>query len=209
MTNGTLLSDPGLRKELLNADLVMPSLDSGLKDSFLKINRPEKSLDIKAYIEGIASFRKEFKGKLHLEIFIIPGVNDSNEDIEALKKAVYEIQPDEVLLNTLDRPGAVFEIKAASNVELERVKNLIGYKSVKIISKGLERKNIASYRSDREESILGTILRRPCTIEDLSEILGLHMNDIGKYLDVLVKEEKVEAEQLERGIFYKVNKDKI
>jgi predicted ArsR family transcriptional regulator len=39
-------------------------------------------------------------------------------------------------------------------------------------------------------------------LEDLIEILGLHTNEINKYLDVLEAEEKIESVQMERGVFY-------
>lgn len=207
LTNGTLFSDPELRKELLNADLVMPSLDSADEKSFLKINRPCKDLKINDYIKGLSDFKNEFKNKFHLEIFILPGFNDSESDISKLKNAVNRINPDLVLLNTLDRPGAIKGLRAASQAELMRIKKDLDFKNIQIISKSIQRKNIASYREDREEAVYGMIFRRPCTIDDLSEILGLHRNDIGKYLDVLVNQGKVEAEELERGVFYKIKKD--
>jgi wyosine [tRNA(Phe)-imidazoG37] synthetase (radical SAM superfamily) len=206
LTNGTLLSDPLLRKELLNADLVMPSLDSADEKSFLRINRPDKKIKLDNYIKGLCDFKKEFKNKLDLEIFILPEFNDSENDILKLKKAVNMINPDLVLLNTLDRPGAIKGLRAASEAELMKIKKDLGFINTQIISKSIERKNIASYREDREEAVYGMIFRRPCTIDDLSQILGLHRNDIGKYLDVLVNQGKVEVEELERGIFYKIKK---
>jgi wyosine [tRNA(Phe)-imidazoG37] synthetase (radical SAM superfamily) len=206
LTNGTLFSDLELRKELLNADLVMPSLDSADEKSFLKINRPCKDIKINDYIKGLADFKKEFKNRFDLEIFILPGFNDSSEDILKLKNAIHTINPDTVLLNTLDRPGAIKGLRAASQAELMKIKKDLEFENTQIISKSIARKNIASYREDREEAVYGMIFRRPCTIDDLSEILGLHRNDIGKYLDVLVNQGKVEAEELERGVFYKIKK---
>jgi len=206
LTNGTLLKYKNVRDDLLKADIVMPSMDSVLEKSFKIINRPEKTIKIEEYIEGIKSFKDEFSGSLDLEIFIIPGINDSKEDIASLKKAIFKINPDSVLLNSLDRPGTINKISGASLTELTNIKRDLGFDRTKIISKGKNRKNIASYRSDKEKAILGTIFRRPCTIKDISEILGLHINDIGKYLDVLIKERKLEVEELERGIFYKVKK---
>jgi wyosine [tRNA(Phe)-imidazoG37] synthetase (radical SAM superfamily) len=63
LTNGTLLSDPKVRKELSRADLVVPSLDSALDLSFKKMNRPHKSITINQYIQGLVDFRQEYKGK--------------------------------------------------------------------------------------------------------------------------------------------------
>jgi predicted ArsR family transcriptional regulator len=73
-----------------------------------------------------------------------------------------------------------------------------------IISASPQRKNIQSYRQDVETAILETISRRPCTLDDLSKMLGMHVNEINKYLDVLDAEGKVEAQTQERGIFYRL-----
>lgn len=66
--------------------------------------------------------------------------------------------------------------------------------------------HIQSFRSDIESTILETIARRPCTLDDLAKILGLHVNEINKYLDVLEADAKIESVQQERGFFYQLNK---
>jgi predicted transcriptional regulator len=40
-------------------------------------------------------------------------------------------------------------------------------------------------RKEKESTILETIARRPCTLEDLSVILGMHVNELNKYLGIL------------------------
>jgi wyosine [tRNA(Phe)-imidazoG37] synthetase (radical SAM superfamily) len=51
LTNGTLLYDPQVRKELLNADVVLPSFDAAKIDSFRKINKPHEDLIIDNYLQ--------------------------------------------------------------------------------------------------------------------------------------------------------------
>jgi len=111
LTNGTLLNDKQVRGEILGADLVLPSLDVASDLSFRKINRPVHSLNIKDYIEGLIEFRKEYKGKIWLEVLIIPGYNNSKEDLKLLKEAFNKIKPNSIQLNTLDRPGVIPSVK--------------------------------------------------------------------------------------------------
>ncbi len=204
LTNGTLLFDPEVRNALVRADVVLPSLDAASQEVFEKINRPVKGIAIDQYIEGIVAFRKVFKGKMWLEVLILPDYNDSEEEIMALKKAIERIKPDAVQLNTLDRPGTVPGLRGASLYELERIVERWHLDNVSIISAAVERKKNKSYRSDIRMAILETISRRPCTLDDLTSILGLHVNEINKYLDVLDSEEEIEVIQEKRGVFYQL-----
>ncbi len=207
LTNGTLFYNKNIRKELLNADVILPSLDAATEDVFKKINRPIKDLNFNEYIKGLIDFRKEFKGKIWLEIFILPGYNDDENELTELKNMILKIKPDSVQLNTLDRPGTLPNLVSATKQELEKIVNFFNLDNVEIIAISQKRKNLQSYRNDKESAIIETIERRPCTLEDLSEILGLHINEINKYLDVLESDNKIEAIRQDRGIFYQ-KKDK-
>jgi wyosine [tRNA(Phe)-imidazoG37] synthetase (radical SAM superfamily) len=204
LTNGTLLSDPSVRKALLGADVVLPSLDAATQGVFEKINRPEGGLAIDRYIQGIVDFRNDYKGKIWLEVFILPGYNDSESELKALRDAVERISPNAVQLNTLDRPGTLADLRGATRAELKRVADLWQFENMEIIAASPKRKNIQSYRSDTEAAILETISRRPCTLDDLVDLLGMHLQEINKYLDVLEGEGAIETVELERGIFYRV-----
>lgn len=202
LTNGTLLNNKQVRTEILDADLVLPSLDVASDLFFRKINRPFHSLNIEDYINGLCEFRKEYQGKIWLEVLIIPGYNDSKQDLILLKETFKKIQPESIQLNTLDRPGVVPGIKAAGKEELEQIADFWGLDNVEIIAAVPERKEIKSFRDDIESAILETIFRRPCTIDDLAKILGLHIDEINKYLDVLEADNKIKSVQQERGVFY-------
>ncbi len=202
LTNGTLFYQKQVRAELLDADVVLPSLDAASELSFRKINRPFPKLNINEYIQGLVDFKKEYSGKIWLEVLIVPGYNDNPEDLQLLKKAFEKIKPDSIQLNTLDRPGTIEGLRAASKHELQQIVDFWNLDNVEIIAAAPERKKVKSYREDTETAIWETICRRPCTIDDLVKILGLHINEINKYLDVLESENKIESVRQERGLFY-------
>ncbi len=204
LTNGTLLFDPKVREEIKEADVVLPSLDAATNPIFHKINRPVPEFDIKKYIQGLIDFRKEFKGEIWLEIFILPEYNFKKTELKKLEQKIAKINPDSIQLNTLDRPGIVANLHSANRKELEEIVSLWHFENVEIISSVAQRKNIRSYRSDAESAIFETISRRPCTIEDLMKILEIHISEINKYLDVLVEEKKIESIRQERGVFYQI-----
>ncbi len=204
LTNGTLLYLPEVRNEIMNADLVLPSLDAAITGDFQRINRPASKLDIDTYINGIVDFRKDFKGEMWLEVLIIPEYNDDNENIQRLREAILRINPDKVQLNTLDRPGTLTNIRAATIPELKHILDVWNLPNAEIIAPVPQRKDIVAYRKDTETAILETIARRPCTLDDLHKILGLHVNELNKYLGVLEDEKKIESVKLERGFFYRL-----
>lgn len=206
LTNGSLLSDAEVREELMQADLVLPSLDAATDAAFRKINRPVRNLSVAQYIRGLIDFRKAFKGKIWLEILILPGYNDDRQNIDALKEAVLQIKPDRIQLNTLDRPGTVEDLRAASGEELQEIINYWKIENVEIIAPPQDRQDVKSYRTDVESAIVETLSRRPCTLTDLEKILGLHINEINKYLGVLEETGVIETNKQERGSFYQLTK---
>lgn len=79
LTNGTLLSNPEVRKDILKADLVIPSLDAASLDAFNNLDRPHDSINLNNYIQGLIDFRKEYKGEIWLEVFILPDYNNDEK----------------------------------------------------------------------------------------------------------------------------------
>ncbi|NCD33036.1 MAG: radical SAM protein [Spartobacteria bacterium] len=204
LTNGTLLSDKQVRDELIVADVILPSMDAITTAAFERINRPEKSLTVEKYLQGLIDFRNEFSNKLLLEIFILPGYNDQPEELQALHEALVKIRPDAVQLNTLDRPGTIPGLHACSTEQLERIVRDWKTDNVEIIAASVSRKAMPAYRQDAESVIWQTIVRRPCTLEDLVSMLGMHRSEINKYLDVLSGQGRIESITEPRGTFYQI-----
>jgi wyosine [tRNA(Phe)-imidazoG37] synthetase (radical SAM superfamily) len=152
----------------------------------------------------LIDFRREFKGKIWLEIFILPDFNDDIQELKEFKNVISKIMPDSIQLNTLDRPGTLPDLRGATREELQRIADLWALDNLEIIAVSQERKNIQSFRTDIETAIIETIARRPCTLDDLTMILGLHVNEINKYLDVLNADGRIEIVNQERGFFYQL-----
>lgn len=207
LTNSTLFSDPKIRQALLKADLVVPSLDAVSKRAFIQINRPDKRIDIDEVVTGLETFALEYNGKMWLEIFILPGMNDNRPDLELLKEAVHRIKPDQIQLNTLDRPGTVSDIKPASREALERVSHILGFSNIEIIAKVDDSIKARIQREDVKQAIIETIHRRPCTKEDLLQILGVERQVIETHITCLEQERIIVGKSQERGVFYQTLKE--
>ena len=105
LTNACGFFDPALRRELTGLDVVIPSLDASNEEEFQKINRPAPGLTFPMLMEGLRAFCQESSARILLELFIVPGVNDSPESVERFAGLIRTLRVDRIQLNMLDRPG--------------------------------------------------------------------------------------------------------
>ena len=183
LTNGSLLFIGEVRDHLLDADVVLPSLDAVTPITFRTMNRPHGSLQIDKIISGLVDFRKEYRGQIWLEIVFCKAINDWKEEVAKLREVVEEVEPDRIQLNTPVRPPAEDFASPLSWEDLEVVKNRFGEKA-EIISETTIPMGESS-DSAKDGEILNLLRRRPCTAEDVSKALNLRIDDVVKYLDCL------------------------
>jgi wyosine [tRNA(Phe)-imidazoG37] synthetase (radical SAM superfamily) len=129
ITNASLLDIPEVRQALLGANLIAPSLDTVSLEIFKKMNRPHANVKLDEIIEGLASLRKEFSGKIWLEVMVVRGINDDLGQIRKLKDIVDEINPDKVQINSPVRFTAECNILPADKKKLNKIKEILGDKS--------------------------------------------------------------------------------
>lgn len=189
ITNSSLLYRKQIRKELLSADVIMPSLDAVSNRIFRKINRPYSRLKISNIIEGLIKFRKQFKGKIWLEIMLVKGINDTISEAKKFKEAVLRIKPDKVQLNMPVRPS---EIKCSipSLEQIHKISNIID-RNIEVINLPNYSKYQKAQNKDKEKKILEFLKVRPATLQDLSSALGLNASEVLKYVDYLTRNNKL------------------
>ena len=189
-----------MRDSLKKADLVIPSIDAASAKTFKRINRPIKTLRVEKIIKGLVDFRKEYRGQIWLEVMLVKGINDKKKEIEKLKRAIAKIKPDRIQLNTVARPPCEKFAKALNSKELKRIKSLLGPLTEVIVDH--ERRALPSKIEDLKEGIMTMLKRRPATVKDLADGLGVHRNEVLKYLAVLEKEKKIKLLQFKDKRYY-------
>jgi wyosine [tRNA(Phe)-imidazoG37] synthetase (radical SAM superfamily) len=209
ITNGILLGADQMIEELVGIDLVIPSLDAADDETLEKINRPAKGISAAGIVKSLANFRRKSKALFWLEIFVVPGTNDSPESIEAIRKAVAMINPDKVQLNSLDRPGTEKWVKKASESEiLPFVRALKPHVKVEIIGKpAISVAEVTAGKqadADLEKAVLEIVRRRPCTLPEIASALSLGEDKTLALLGKMTDLGTVKAEKMLRGIFYKI-----
>ncbi|HJJ51096.1 MAG TPA: radical SAM protein [Methanocorpusculum sp.] len=204
LTNGSLLGDKSVREDLSYADLVIPTLTSTDQKTFQYIHQPVFGLAIENIISTMIEFGKEFHGQIWLEIFLIPSVNMGSEELAAIREAVRKIRPDRIQLNTLDRPASEDWVTTPETEQLEAIRKYFAELGIPVDVAGncCEQPDTHVAGESTHEHILKTLHIRPCTVEDLATMTGLHHHEVAKYLSGLLEEGIVKVQRGKRGVFY-------
>ncbi|MDD5005371.1 MAG: radical SAM protein [Candidatus Omnitrophica bacterium] len=137
LTNSSLMELDEVRKELIWADFVVAKLDAYSPESLREINRPVEGIEFGSILEGIKAFKKNYKGKLALQIMFMD--NNKNDVNKFIYLANY-IKPDEIQLNI---PLRSCGVKPLAREEIAKIKD--GFTSV---CKGV---NMVSVYDERKE----------------------------------------------------------
>jgi len=184
LTNGSLLWRQEVRRELLGANLVMPSLDAGDEPMFHAVNRPHPDISFDRMLEGLIAFRGEFRGEYWLEVFLLAGHTSVDAEAAKLARCVERIRPDRIQLNTVARPPAETFAAAVSPERMAELAAMFDPPGEVVADfRGIHGRG--EFAAGREE-ILEMLRRRPCSIEDVADGLGMHRNEVAKYVGDLV-----------------------
>ncbi len=201
LTNSTLLTRKSVRRALGAADIVVPSLDAATESVFQKVNRPVPSLTAQKIIRGLEDFRREFKGRIWLEVMLIKGINDSPADITALKQAISRIRPDRVQLNTAVRPPAENWAGPLSRADLEKIRRKLGPPAEVVVD--FKKRPASKTPTGLRQAVLEMIRRRPVTLEDMTASLGRSAPDIRRELDTLLRWGRIQRSRHKKRIYYR------
>ena len=202
LTNGILISDNKVVKELKNIDLVIPSLDAGSEKVFKRINRPCGSVRFNEYVESLRKFSKIFENEIWLEVFLIKGINDSEKELKLMKQIIDNIELSKIQLNTIDRPTAESGLTGLNHDEMLKAESVFGDKA-EIIGNFAGEK---VFKGDNMTTVINCLKRRPLTVKDIADITFLHVNEINKILGNLEEQGKLISMKEERGLFFKLIK---
>ncbi|MCD4712467.1 MAG: radical SAM protein [Clostridiales bacterium] len=167
ITNGALMGQADVQRDLLGADIVLPSLDAVNATMFKKINRPHKDLIFEDVADGLIDFSKLFRGQLWMEIMLIKGLNDDVETLMQLKEILGRIQYDRLYLNTPVRPPAESDVEPVPHDVMERAVDVLHGISIDLLAS----EGFHSEIEDPEDAILSIIKRHPMNQHELESFL--------------------------------------
>ncbi len=204
LTNSTLLHIPAVREAILPADYVLPSLDAISEEAFHRINRPAPGVSAQRIVDGLIAFARKYRGALWVEVFIIPGINDSPEEIAQFRETLTAIDPARVQLNSLDRPGACGWVKPAPASRFQEICSALLPLPVEIISRKARR--VIAEQTNEEvgrADMYNAITRRPSTVEDLAVSFRTSINEVNRHIEALLEAGSVVSYRLGSDLFYR------
>jgi wyosine [tRNA(Phe)-imidazoG37] synthetase (radical SAM superfamily) len=169
ITNGALLYVPQVRQALKTADAVLPSVDAGSAPLYRRINRPHSQTTFERLVNGLILFRREYTGKLWIEVMLVKGLNDSDEALADIAALLRRIQPDEVHINLPTRPPAETWVQPADEETL--LKALVIFSDVARVIHPAEGTFDLGCCDSILEAILAIITRHPMRQDQLQEAL--------------------------------------
>jgi wyosine [tRNA(Phe)-imidazoG37] synthetase (radical SAM superfamily) len=173
ITNGALMYDEKVRKDLMKADIVLPSIDACNENMFTRINRPSRSINYKNMVEGLIEFSNHYRGQLWIEIMLVKGYNDSVDNLIEFKKILSRINYDKLYINTPVRPPAESYIKKVDNEKMElAVEMLEGISIDQLVSEGFH-----SETEDDVDAVVSIIKRHPMNQFEIASFLEKRGNN--------------------------------
>ncbi|MBP5510230.1 MAG: radical SAM protein [Kiritimatiellae bacterium] len=174
LSNGTLFDRPEVRTDAALADVVKVSLHAWDQTSFEAVNRPHPSLRFDVILDGYRAFRQMFAGRLDVEVFVIPGINDATWQMERIAALVQDFAPDSITLNTAVRPPADGSVLPCPRERLLELANLFDGKAH---VSGNESKSVKGKTLSAEE-LAELVERHPLSLAALAAQSGCTESEI-------------------------------
>jgi len=167
LSNSSTIYKKNIQQILKKFDIVKLSLDAVSEDIFKKIDRPLKGINIKDIINGIIKFRKIYDKELIIEILVVKGINDKEEEFEKLNEVLKKIKPNRVDISTIDRPPA-YNVEPVSIEKLFELSKKITNQHIFIPTR---EKLQFKYEYLNKNELLNTLKKRPFSESDINNIL--------------------------------------
>lgn len=202
LTNSSLLWDVGVREALLQADVILPSLDAYDAETFERINRPHGDIAFEQMLSGLITFGEAFKGRMWLEIFALAGVNADEKGAALFRELASRIRPEKIHVNTAVRPTAEAYVRRVEDGALVRFCHGLGERAELIVP--FQGGPKAADHEGTEKDLLSLLKRRPCTLSDIAVSLNMEAERVLKYIEPLMNDHVVETAVKGSGVYYRL-----
>jgi wyosine [tRNA(Phe)-imidazoG37] synthetase (radical SAM superfamily) len=171
ITNSSLLWREEVRKRVAKADWVSVKVDAVTENVWRKINRPHKDLECDTVLQGVITFSRMYTGELTTETMLVEGLNDSNEELEAVADFVAGLHPAKSYISIPIRPPAEPWATPASEQGITKAYQLFTEKSLRVECLTGYEGNAFAFTGDVKEDILSITSVHPMREESVTHFL--------------------------------------
>ena len=201
ISNGSLITDPAVRRALGKANWVSLKTDAVSETAWRAVDRPHGSLRLGEVLSGSLAFAREFPGELVTETMLVAGVNDSTADLEALACFMEKLRPATAYVSVPIRPPAESGVMAPDpevvthawrilNGAVENVETLTGYEG-----------NAFAATGDVAADLLSITAVHPMR-EDAVDALLARSGGGGEIVECLLREGRITRTEFDGRYFY-------
>ncbi len=171
ISNGSLIRQKDVRNDLAGADWVSLKIDTVSNDTWKRLNRPHRDLDLSEILQAILQFRAEFAGELVSETMLVHGVNDRSRDIEDVAEYLARLQPAKAYLSVPTRPPARRGVHPPTETVLNMAYQIIGKHVEKVQCLFGYEGNDFSFTGNVEDDLLNIVAVHPMQEEAVEVFL--------------------------------------
>lgn len=171
ITNGSLLNQPDVCKDLFFADYVSVKVDSINSSVWKMVDRPHGKLEHDKIMKGLLDFSAEYNGKLVTETMLLNRLNTKEEDAELLGEFLQKISPSICYLSIPTRPPAEENVVLPTEDELFLFYNKLASFNLHVEFLTAYEGNSFASTSDAESDILSIASVHPIRTEAVLQLL--------------------------------------
>ncbi len=201
LTNGSLLYQPEVRAQLLAADVVVPNLDAGSPAIFERVCRPHPALEFEQTVKGLIAFAREFKGELALEVFLLENLNANPEEVAKIAAIVDDVKGARVQLNSVARPAPEDHVRRVPPALMSELAGIFTA-PVEVVVAYREREGADRPATAGKQEVLAILHRRPATIFDVAQGLGVEPRQTIKFIEALLADNLITASRQGDKTYY-------
>jgi len=201
ITNSSLITEQNVRKDLMEADWVSLKIDSVEDDTWRKINRPYRSLELKNIKDGMLDFSKSFKGVLATETMLVDDLNTSEYEIAGVADFIKSINPALSYISIPLRPPAESFALPPDESSVNRAYQIFSDKSLRAECITGHEGNEFSRTGDVVEDILSITSVHPMREDSMKLFLSEAGVDWG-VIEKLIREDKISETVFNSSRYY-------
>ncbi|MDD2590432.1 MAG: radical SAM protein [Fermentimonas sp.] len=201
ITNASLLYDPQVCSDLMQADWISVKIDTGSESIWKKLNRPLHNISFEAYLKGLDVFSKSFKGFLASETMLVRGVNDSTEDLNETTELIQSVAPSTAYISIPTRPPALSSVEPPSETVINEAYQIFSEKGIKCkLILGFEGTD-TGFTGNAIDDIINICTVHPIREDTMLELLKKNNTDVF-VLESLLFDGKIKKVSYNSKLFY-------